>query len=83
MVNDSLEVSPPPRLCITIPHNRAQYLRLAWVVDLADELSMKIDPELSGAKGISRVGQLPNLNACCRFADRSIRNTVRLYSCAQ
>ncbi|CAD1474062.1 unnamed protein product, partial [Heterotrigona itama] len=48
--------------------------RLAWVVDLADKLSMKIDPELSGAKGISRIGQLPNLNATCRFADRPIRN---------
>lgn len=55
---------------------------LAWVVDLADELSMKIDPELSGPKGISRIGQLPNLNATCRFADRSIRNIGRGYSSA-
>ncbi|KOX70449.1 Tropomodulin [Melipona quadrifasciata] len=50
--------------------------RLAWAADLADELSMKIDPELSGAKGISRIGQLPNLNATCRFADHPIRNII-------
>lgn len=31
--------------------------------DLARDLSMKIDPELSGSGGISRVGRSPNLNA--------------------
>lgn len=31
--------------------------------DLARDLSMKIDPELSGSGGISRVGRSPNLKA--------------------
>lgn len=46
----------------------------ASVADLARELSMKIDPELSGSEGISRVGRSPSLNAPYDRRDRISRS---------
>jgi len=44
----------------------------AAVGDLARDLSMKIDPELSGSEGISRVGRLAEFKRGARRSDQSI-----------